>query len=106
MKDELKNVITGINKVYYIVDLRCARITAQLHNALEAGPYKLCRNIQEANLFSLNILRQNAAEFKYKTGKLPETQNREFLGNLEMIETVRIIPTMKWLQKTFPEKFI
>ena len=101
----LDTIITDINTMYFNVDL--------IHGTVVYSPDKikystsvLCRNIYEANLFSLNILRQNIAETEFKTGKKPEFITRVFLGIQQDIETVKIIPTMKWLQNTFPEKLI
>lgn len=106
MKDELKNVETDINKVYYIVNLAYGDVTIKLIDIITPGPFKICKSIEEANLYSLNVLRQNAIETEIKVGSKPKTQAREFLGNSQVIETIKIVPTMNWIKKTFLEKFI
>ncbi len=106
-KVEDKNVLKTISHIYYTVKLTYGEVEAHLHNEEITGPYKRCRNLIEADLYSLNILRQNVCENTFKNdGKRPTTMNRNFLGNLQVIETDMIIPTMKWLEKTYPEKFI
>jgi len=101
------NIVKTINTVEYIVLLTNGKVTTHLStHPRQEGPYRYCRNLAEADLYSLNILRQNVAEREYKTGKIPDVMTREFLGHNQTIETTKILPTMKWIQSTFPEKFV
>jgi len=102
-----KNVLKTVNTIGYRVNLTYGQVTSHLTDyPTESGPYKYCRNIYEADLSSLNILRQNACETEYKVGEKPKSQTREFLGHTQVVETKEILPTMQWIQNTFPEAFI
>lgn len=101
-----EKIMYDVNNLYFDVNLISGAVT-YIHNTKVGVPNnKLCRNVQEANLYSLNILRQNVAEEEFKTGKKPESIIRYFLGTQQIIDPSTIIPTMKWLQNTFPEKII
>ena len=100
-----ENIMYDINTMYFSVDLIHGTVIYS-HNRNIAGSNKICRNIQEANLYSLNILKQNVIEEEFKTGEAPKSIIRYFLGNQQVIDPATIIPTMKWLQETFPEKLI
>lgn len=100
-------ILKTVNDVEYVVLLTNGKVSIHLSTyPREGGPYKYCRNIQEADLCSLNILRQNVAEVVFKTGKTPKFMNRTFLEHTQSVETKKILPTMKWLEYTFPEKFV
>lgn len=100
------NVITTVKTVEYKLLLTNGRVTVHLSTMpREPGPYKYCRNLEEADLYSLNVLRQNVKEAEYK-GEKKEFMTREFLGHTQSIEVIKIIPTMKWIQETYPEKLI
>lgn len=103
---DLNNVLTHINTLYYIVDLVNGNVKVQATDIVSSGPYKLCRNVTEANFFSLNILRQNVFENNFKNKNEQRWIHRTFLGIYQELETEKIIPTMDWLQETFPDKFI
>ncbi len=99
-------IIENINDLYFLVDLKHGTIDVSTPSGGISKSYKLCRNIQEANLYSLNVLRQNVNEERFKTGEEPKTINRWICGDNQVISVESIVPTMKWLQETFPEKFI
>ena len=103
----IKTVIKTVKTVEYKVLLTNGRVTVHLSTMpRETGPYKYCRNLEEADLYSLNVLRQNVKEGEYKGARKKEFITREFLGHTQSIESIKIIPTMKWIQETFPEKLI
>lgn len=94
-----------VGDMFFTVQLMRGEVEARLGPDID-GPYKRCRNLREADLYSLNILRQNISEDTYKNGKPPETISRVFLGVHQVIESAKVIPTMKWIEKTFPEKLL
>jgi len=101
------NIEKTINEVYYRVNLTHGQVTVHLSRyPTEEGPYKDCNDLVTADFYSLNILRQNASEMELKMGSKPKRVPREFLGISQSIDTVKIMPTMKWLQETYPEKFV
>ena len=103
----MKDIDDTVGDMYFTVQLMRGEVEAQLSSEEITGPYKRCRNLREADLYSLNILRQNLAENTYKNdGVVPETMSRIFLGVHQIIDSSKIIPTMRWLEKTFPEKLI
>ena len=104
-----KNVIHTASLIKYVVDLRDGKVTPIVsdYSNYDIGPYKICNNVIQADLYSLNILRQNVREKTFVAeGIEPEMMTRNFLDCTQVIPTVSIIPTMKWLSDTFPEKMI
>ena len=103
-----KNVIDTATEMEYIVDLRNGNIVLHMSSDVDIsdGPYSYYKNFYQADLFSLNILRQNANEEMIKTDKFPTTMARDIMGYKQTITTNKIVPTMQWLQDTYPEKFI
>lgn len=72
---------------------------------ITAGPYKYCNTLIEADLYSLNILRQNAAEKDLY--KIPGSQlTRSVLDFNEYVQVDEIIPRMKYLKDEYAEVFI
>ena len=102
-----KNIIDTATDMEYIVDLRNGNILLHMSSDVEiSGPYSCCKNFHQADLLSLTILRQNAQEEMIKTDKFPTSISRDIMGYKQMITTNKIVPTMQWLQDTYPEKFI
>ena len=103
-----KNIIDTATEMEYIVDLRNGNILLHMSSDVDIsdGPYSYCKNFYQADLLSLNILRQNSNEEMIKTDKFPSTMARDIMGYKQTITTNKIVPTMQWLQDTYPEKFI
>lgn len=100
------DVVHTANQLVYVVNLTYGEVTVLLHDDTLNGPYKKCRTLMEADFYSLNILRQNICEDTYKNDKSPETTNRTFLGNIQVIESDMVVPSMNWIKATYPEDFI
>ena len=68
MKKKDLNIEKTINDIFYLVDLTYGQVHTRLKSLpTESGPYRECRNLIEADLYSLNILRQNVNETEFKT---------------------------------------
>ena len=99
------NIDDTVGDMFFTVQLMRGEVEARLGPNVE-GPYKRCRNLREADLYSLNILRQNISEDTYKNGVAPKSCTRIFLGCHQIIDSDKVIPTMQWIEKNFPEKLI
>lgn len=97
------------SKVEYHVNLKNGNITFKMLTSSSSSSYAEptipCLSLFEADYRSLNVLRQNAAEFATKGISMPMIQ-RTVLGQVQMIRSKDIIPSMIKLKKKYPEEFV
>jgi len=89
----------------FIVDLIRGDISVVLKSPYPDGAVKVCRNEYEAELYSLNILRQNSIEEEYK-GDKPTSMTRLVYGTSDTVLTHEIVDLMNDIKNLYPEKLI
>jgi len=100
-------ILNMIKKRRFVVDLRTGNITISLKPPhIEKGPYAICRTEIAAELYSLNILSQNAAEENIKNGQIPLFMRRRVFGEVDEIKTFEIHQLMEDIKINHPEELI
>ncbi|UOK16763.1 hypothetical protein [Vibrio phage phiKT1024] len=97
------------SKVEYHVNLKNGNITFKMLTSSSSSSYAQptipCLSLFEADYRSLNVLRQNAIENAAKGISMPMIQ-RTVLGQVQMIRSKDIVPSMIKLKKKYPEEFV
>jgi len=100
-------ILDMLKKRRFVVDLRTGNITISLKPPyVEEGPYVVCRTEIEAELYSLNILSQNAAEENIKNGQIPLFMKRRVFGEIDEVKTFEIHKLMEDIKINHPEKLL
>lgn len=96
------------SKVEWRVDLRTGNIEFNILDSSSISsryPFVSCRSLIEADVRSLNVLRQNADEGKTK-GVIINVHTRMVLGKTQKVYDKDIVPNMIKIRELYPEEFI